>query len=142
MTYDYKQKKIVAVISSEIESWQALNVLGHMSVSLGANRDDDLMGRSVLMDASGFEHKGIARFGFIIKEGSAEDISDLVKKAKDNQALILVDFPQEMLDTKHDDELHESMRLKKAEDFTYLGCLLYGPADTVDEITRGYKLWS
>jgi len=142
MTYNYKQNKIVALISSEIEQWQALNVLGHMSVSLGANKDEQLMGRESLVDASGFNHKGIARFGFIIKKGTSQEINQLVNSVKDNPSITLIDFPQEMLDTKHDDELHESMQLKNTEDFKYLGCLVYGPTETIDEITKGYKLWS
>jgi len=142
MNYNYKQKKIVAVIDSEIEQWQALNVLGHMSVSLGANKDEDLMGRGILVDASNVEHKGIARFGFIIKKGNSEQIGELVNKARNFSEIILIDFPQEMLDTRHDDELNESMKLKETKDFKYLGCLLYGPTDEVDELTREYKLWS
>lgn len=142
MTYNYKQKKIVAIINSEIEQWQALNVLGHMSVSLGANKDEDLMGREILTDKSGFNHKGIARFGFIIKKGSSSDISDLINNIKNNQGITLIDFPQEMLDTRHDDELHDSMKLKNTEDFRYLGCLIYGPTEVVNEMSKGFKLWS
>ena len=73
MTYEYKKRKIVAVVSGDIENWQAMNVLGHMAVALGANKDAHLMGRDVLLDGSEVEHKGIARYGFIIKKGSKED---------------------------------------------------------------------
>ncbi len=141
MTYNYKQKKIVAIIDSKIEQWQALNVLGHMSIALGANKDEDLMGREILTDKSGFNHKGIARFGFIIKQGSSEEISKLVNTVKNNPDITLIDFPQEMLDTRHDDELHDSMQLKETEDFKYLGCLIYGESTDIDELTKGYKLW-
>jgi hypothetical protein len=142
MTYNYKQKKIVAVIDSGIEQWQALNVLGHMSVSLGANKDEDLMGRNILIDASNIEHKGIARFGFIIKKGNSEQINELVNEVRNLSDITLIDFPQEMLDTRHDDELNESMKSKETKDFKYLGCLLYGPTGEVDELTKEYKLWS
>jgi hypothetical protein len=142
MTYDYKQKKIVAVINTEIERWQALNVLGHMAVSLGVNRDDDLMGREILLDASGFGHKGIARYGFIIKSGNSDEISDLIIGAKEVEGITLIDFPQEMLDTRHDDELCDSVLLKKTEDFKYLGCLLYGLSKEVDTLTKGYALYN
>lgn len=141
MPYNYKQKKIVAIIDSNIEQWQALNVLGHMSIALGANKDEDLMGREILTDKSGFNHKGIARFGFIIKQGSSKEISDLINTVKNNSEIILIDFPQEMLDTRHDDELHDSMLLKGTEDFKYLGCLVYGETKNIDELTKGYRLW-
>jgi hypothetical protein len=142
MSYNYKQKKIIAIIDSEIEQWQALNVLGHMAVSLGANKDEDLMGRDVLIDASNVVHKGIARFGFIIKQGNFNQIGELVNKVKNLSEIILIDFPREMLDTRHDDELNDSIKLKKTKDFKYLGCLLYGPTKEVDELTKEYKLWN
>jgi len=142
MTYDYKQKKIIAIIDTGIETWKALNVLGHLSVSLGSNKDEDLMGRKVLVDKIGFNHKGIARFGLIIKEGTSEKINKLVNKTKDISDVILIDFPEEMLDTRHDDELNDSIKLKNTEDFKYLGCLLYGPTKKVDELTKEFKLWS
>ncbi len=141
MPYNYKQKKIIAIIDSNIPTWQSLNVLGHMSVSLGVNKDEDLMGREILTDKSGFNHKGIARFGFIIKQGNGDDISKLINTVKDNKDIVLIDFPQEMLDTRHDDELHDSMFLKETGDFKYLGCLLYGPTEEVDAVTKRFGLW-
>jgi len=50
MSYNYKQKKIIAIIDSTIPEWQALNILGHMSISLGVNKDEDLMSREILTD--------------------------------------------------------------------------------------------
>ncbi len=141
MSYNYKKNKIVAIIADGIEHWQTLNVLGHMSISLGANKDEDLMGREILTDKSGFNHKGIARFGFIIKKGTFEEINQLVEKLKNSPGITLIDFPQEMLDTRHDDDLHESMQLKETKDFKYLGCLLYGSTQEIDELTKQYKLW-
>ena len=36
MDYDYKEKKMVAVLSSKISPDVAINVIGHLSVSVGA----------------------------------------------------------------------------------------------------------
>jgi len=46
-----------------------------------------------------------------------------------------------MLDTRHDDELHDSILLRETGDFKYLGCLLYGRTPEVDELTKGFNLW-
>jgi hypothetical protein len=142
VTYDYKSKKIVAVISESLEPWQSMNVLGHMAVALGANKDSELMGRQVLSDQSCVPHAGIARFGFIIKKGGAVDIASLIGEARKEPGLIIVDFPREMLDTRHDDELAESMSKKQESDFDYLGVLLYGSADLINSLTKNFKLWS
>ncbi len=142
MTYDYKSHKIVAIISDNLESWQAMNVLGHMAISLGANKDEMLMGRDVLLDKDGVAHKGIARFGFIIKKGTTQQIADTIAKARDAINVTVVDFPREMLDTRHDDELVEALAAKYNADLEYLGVLLYGATSEVDVLTKGFKLFS
>lgn len=142
MTYDYKSHKIVAIISDNLESWQAMNVLGHMAISLGANKDEMLMGRDVLLDKDGVAHKGIARFGFIIKKGTAQQIADTIAKARNTANMTVVDFPREMLDTRHDDELTVTLATKHNSNLEYLGVLLYGATSEVDVLTKGFKLFS
>ena len=139
MTYNYKFKKIVAVISDDLEPWQAMNVLGHLSIALGANKDDNLMGRDVLTDQEGGAHIGIPRFGFVVKKGKLDDICTVVKEARKQHEVIAIDFPREMLDTRHDDELAESMRVKS--EFEYLGILVYGPTKLLNDMTKEFELW-
>lgn len=141
MTYNYKENKIVAIINKNTATWQALNVLGHMSISLGANKDNCLMGRDILIDKTGYKHKGIAKWGFIIKQGDSDSIYELINKVKDNNTITLINFTQEMLDTRHDDDLFESMKEKGIDEFNYLGCLIYGKTKDIDMLTKDYVLW-
>lgn len=141
MVYNYKENKITAVLADGIEMWQALNVLGHMAVSLGANKDADLMGRDILTDKSGGKHLGIARYGFIIKKADMNSIKELVARAKNDPGVVTVDFPREMIETAHDDELAEAVAAKDSENFDYFGVLLYGPAAEVDKLTKQCNLW-
>lgn len=142
MTYEYKDRKIVCIVSGHLETWQAMNVIGHLAVGLGANKDDYLMGRENLTDASGIHHKGIARYGFIIKKGEPATIRDVLRAARDNKSIIVLDFPREMLDTSHDDDLFDSVLKKKEEHFEYLGAIFYGPSTDVNSLTRVFPLWS
>ncbi|MES2623376.1 MAG: DUF2000 domain-containing protein [Patescibacteria group bacterium] len=142
MTYDYRKQKIVAVINENLPTWQMLNVIGHLSISLGAHKDEDLMGESILIDASNIEHKGIARYGFIIKKGSTENIRDILKNAKDTKEITVIDFPREMLEISDDDSLVESMSKKEEKDFEYFGILIYGPSETVNRLTKGVVMFS
>lgn len=139
MSYNYKSKKIVAIISETLENWQSMNILGHMAIALGANKDSELIGREVLTDKDGNSHVGIARFGFIIKKGTSDNISNLIDQARKIESLKIVDFPREMLDTRHDDELAESMVGKS--DFEYLGVVLYGDTESVDRLTKSFRLF-
>lgn len=142
MTYEYKNQKIVCVVSDNLETWQAMNVVGHLAIGLGANKDENLMGRDSLFDASGINHKGIARYGFILKKGNPESIRDVLMLSKKNKNIIVLDFMKEMLDTSHDDELFDLVSKKQEEDFEYLGVIFYGPSDDINSLTKTFPLWS
>ena len=43
--YNYRQKKIVAVLASNLEIGVAFNVIGHLAISIGAYADKEIMGR-------------------------------------------------------------------------------------------------
>ncbi len=142
MTYEYKERKIVCVVNDNLETWQAMNVIGHLAVGLGANKDENLMGRDILTDASGVNHRGIARYGFIIKKGNPASIREVLRVSRENQNIIALDFPKEMLDTSHDDELFDWVSKKREEDFEYLGAIFYGPSTDINSLTKTFPLWS
>jgi len=142
MDYLYKNKKIVCVVSDNLETWQVMNVIGHLAISLGANKDRDLMGQSILIDASNVEHKGIARYGFIIKKGNKASIREALGFSKVNKNIVTFDFPREMIDTSHDDELIDLVSKKEEKDFEYLGAIFYGTSIEVNLLTKHFPLWS
>lgn len=45
MGYEYKDRKIVCIVSENLEAWQAMNVVRYLAVGLGTNKDDVLMGQ-------------------------------------------------------------------------------------------------
>ena len=141
MSYEYKDRKIVCVIKSDLEQWQAMNVVGHLAIALGANKDGQLMGRNTLPDASGITHTGIARYGLIIKKGTVDNIRHALAHARQNPNLIIADFPREMLDTGHDDELADWIHKKAETDFEYLGAIFYGPTSDVNGLAKDLPLW-
>ena len=142
MTYEYKDRKIVCVVSEALELWQAMNVVGHMSISLGAHKDEFLMGRDQLCDASGIKHPGIARYGLIIKKGNPNTIRAALEMARSMRGVSHVEFPREMLDTSHDDELSDSISKKEESGLEYLGALFYGATTDINVITKKFPLWS
>jgi len=142
MSYEYKERKIVCVVSDSLETWQAMNVVGHLAVGLGANKDNELMGRAVLKDASSIDHNGIARYGFIIKKGDITSIREAIETSRKIKSVTVLDFPREMLDTSHDDELSEWISKKDEKDFEYLGAIFYGPSGEINSLTKTFPLWS
>lgn len=51
------------------------------------------------------------------------------------------DYPSDMLDTRTDDELVSSIGSKDSDKLEYLGAIIYGNTEDVNEITGKYQLW-
>jgi len=138
---NYEDKKIVGIIASNVEPAVALNVIGHLAISIGKYSESEIMGKPVINDKSGIEHLGISQFPFIITKLKVGKLKETINIAKQNPNLLVADFPKDMLDTKTDDELVESIGLKENDKLEYLGAIIYGNTKDVDSITGKYQLW-
>lgn len=139
--YSYADRKIVVVVQKSVDTWVALNIVGHLSVALGATRGTELMGRKELHDASGEAHAGIAKYPLVILAAQRIKLARAIAAAKLIPDIVVADYPRQMLETGHDDELAEAMAMSKAEQVEYLGALFYGPSELVSQITGKFSLW-
>ena len=89
---------------------------------------------------SGVEHLGISQFPFIITKVKAGKLKNAIELAKQNPNLLVADYPRDMLDTRTDDELVASIESKDNDKLEYLGAIIYGNAEDVNEITGKYQL--
>ncbi|MBE5820244.1 MAG: DUF2000 domain-containing protein [Clostridiales bacterium] len=138
---NYEDKKIVGILASNVEPSIALNVIGHLAVSIGKYSDKEIMGAPTIKDKSGMSHLGISKFPFIItkvKQGKLKATIDIAKK---NPNLLVADYPKDMLDTRTDDELVASINSKENDKLEYLGAIIYGDTKEVNEITGKFQLW-
>lgn len=138
---NYEDKKIVGIVASNVEPAVALNVIGHLAVSIGKNSGDEIMGKSIITDKSGVNHLGISQFPFIITKVKAGKLKNTIDIAKSNPNLLVVDYPKDMLDTRTDNELVASISSKENDKLEYLGAIIYGDTKDVDEITGKFSLW-
>jgi hypothetical protein len=134
-------KKIVAVVSNELEPGLALNVVGHLAASLGAFAEGPLMGQDPLTDASGVEHRGVAQYPFIVLKAKPGHVRKTVEAARDLPDVFMADYPRQMLTTATDEELVQELGQAAEPDLEYLGLLLFGPAWDVDPLTKKFSLW-
>lgn len=137
----YEDKKIVGIIASNIEPAVALNVIGHLSISIGKYSESEIMGQTVIIDKSGIKHLGISQFPFIITKVKSGKLKTAIDTAKSNPKLLVADYPKDMLDTRTDEELVSSISSKENEKIEYLGAIIYGDTKDVDEITGKFQLW-
>ena len=138
---NYEDKKIVGIIATNVEAKVALNVIGHLSVSIGKYSDKEIMGKPLITDKSGVNHLGISKFPFIITKVKASKLKNAIDKAKENPNLIVADYPKDMLETRTDEELVNSIGSKENSELEYLGAIIYGNTDDVNEITGKFQLW-
>ena len=138
---NYEDKKIVGIIATNVDASVALNVIGHLAISIGKYSNDEIMGKSVITDKSGIEHLGISQFPFIITKVKAGKLKSAIELAKQNPNLLVADYPRDMLDTRTDDELVSSIGSKDNDKLEYLGAIIYGNTEDVNEITGKYQLW-
>lgn len=138
---NYEDKKIVGIIASNVEPSVALNVIGHLAISIGKYSNEEIMGKPVITDKSGIEHLGISQFPFIITKVKQGKLKNAIDLAKQNPNLLVADYPKDMLDTRTDDELVISINSKENDKLEYLGAIIYGNTEDVNEITGKYQLW-
>lgn len=141
VTYNYREMKIVAVLSENISVQVALNVIGHLSISIGAYAPNTMMGRPYLVDKSGTKHLGISKYPYIITRANPRKIRKAICEARTSEDVLFADFPKQMLVTGHDDELDLAIKDSAEEDIEYFGAVFYGPSDAVSKITGKFSLW-
>jgi hypothetical protein len=140
MEYDYHERKIVGVLNSRLEAGIALNVLGHLAISIGYHATGH-MGRGSYKDKSGVTHQGISKYPVIITRVKEGTLRKAIESARLDKRILVADFPSQMLETGHDDELAASIADNDENQIIYFGALMYGPSEAIDAITRKFSLW-
>ena len=50
---NYEDKKIVAILATNVDPKTAMNVIGHLAISIGKYSDNEIMGKKNLVDNLG-----------------------------------------------------------------------------------------
>lgn len=138
----YEDKKIVGIIATNVEASVALNVIGHLSIAIGKYSEGEIMGKPIITDKTGVDHLGISQFPFIVTKVKPSKLKAAIEKAKSNSNLLVADYPREMLETRTDEELVTAIGEKNNEQLEYLGAIIYGNTEDVNEITGKFQLWN
>lgn len=137
--YDYRERKTVILLASNNEAPTNLNIVGHLSLAIGA-WGDDMMGRPELIDGSGIVHRGISRYPVILLKGRMSKVRNAIQLCRDSQ-LLHIEYPREMLTTGHDDELASELAARDESMLEYLGVAAHGATSDVDAIFGRFTLW-
>ncbi|WP_440886463.1 DUF2000 domain-containing protein [Vibrio campbellii] len=137
---DENQKRFVAVISKKVEVGRAVNVVGHLSVSL-ANQLSD--GDAVYTDYHDLDdnvHPNISHYPFIVlRADNANKIRKLRQEVLD-KGIPFSDFTHTMVEGGSEIQQQTTKNTPEAE-LEYLGICLFGETETLRELTKKFSLY-
>ncbi|CAH1586448.1 MULTISPECIES: DUF2000 domain-containing protein [Vibrio harveyi group] len=137
---DEKQKRFVAVISKKVEVGRAVNVLGHLSVSLANQLSDDDAVYTDYHDLDGNLHPNISHYPFIVlRADNSNKIRNLRQEALD-KGIPFSDFTHTMVEGGSEVQQQTTKNTSEAE-LEYLGICLFGETETLRELTKKFSLY-
>ncbi len=140
-----KETKIaVALINKELnlEPWQEMNTIWHLSASLWARWGKKLLQQDTIKTKDWKEITLNIQHAIMIKESSSNSmLHELLSKAKEAW-VETTEFTQEMIATTDDAKVVSMTVDKTHAEIEYLWILLFGNKKTIDKLTWWFQLYS
>jgi lysyl-tRNA synthetase class 2 len=140
-----KETKVAHAIILKDDSkpmWTRFNTVAHLTAALGSRKGMELtyIPESVTKDG---EHIPMnIQHAIIVKETDSTGALLELKRQAEEQGLFVSVFTEEMMNTTNDNKVKQMQEEKTAAEIGYLGVLVFGPRDTVSELTKPYQLLS
>ena len=131
--------KLVAIINKDLPSGVALNALGHMTIGLGTTLNASALHLNDYRDKEGNTYPNISQMPFIILRGKSGEIRKTVKAAKEANIAHGV-FLNTMTGGTYQEQLANTAATPE-EQLIYYGCVLFGPFEEVNALTKKFSLW-
>jgi len=139
-----KNTKIAVAIINKgagMELWQELNTVAHLNASFAAREGKMLFYQDSIPTADEERIKLNIQHAILIKAAqSSGELYNLLEDCK-GKKLAVVEFTKEMIDTTDDKKIIEITNKKKASDLEYLGALIFGDKNLVEELTKKFELY-
>ncbi|MCU0660310.1 MAG: lysine--tRNA ligase [Candidatus Pacebacteria bacterium] len=129
-------------VNAGLLKWQEMNTVAHLNAAFGARVGRELFSKDVILSQD--EQKinlNIKNAIMIRAADSAKVLREVALKAKE-EGLQVDEFTREMLETTNDKKITEITAAKPFEEIEYLGVLVYGPKEAVEEIVKEFPLFS
>jgi hypothetical protein len=132
------ENKLVAIINKDIEVGIAMNAIAHMTIGLGAQLNNALLRLNDYQDKDGNIYPNISQMPFIILRGKSGEIRKGVQNAKEKNIQYSV-FTNTMIGGTYQQQLDNTLATSE-QDLIYYGAVLFGPWDTIGQITKKFSL--
>lgn len=132
--------KIVIVLDKQLEEWQALNAVAHISAYIGHKLDSRFGTGEYFETQDNVQHPRNSQFAIIILRAKATQLQNLMVKVRQS-GLLYHGFIKEMIETTDDKEIIETLSRKPDSDIAYLGIGIFGDIEAVNALTKNYQTW-
>lgn len=132
--------KLVAIVNNQVEPGVLMNAVAHMSLGFGTHMGREELHMMDYKNADNSIYPNISKIPFIIlREKNSNKLGNLLKKAKE-AGLQYSAFTNTMTEGTWKDQEERTLGTKE-EEIIYYGLILFGPHDTVRELTRKLSLY-
>lgn len=131
--------KLVAIINKDLQSGVALNSLAHMTIGLGASLGKQTLRLDDYKDKEGNSYPNISQMPFIILRGKSGEIKKAIKSARELN-IVYGAFVNTMTGGTYQEQIANTAQTPE-EQLTFFGCVLYGPIEQINSITKKFSLW-
>lgn len=133
-------KKIAIVVDKNLESWQVLNCVAHISAYIGNKMKDKFDTGDFFETKDGKLHPRNSQFSIIVLSANVSQLKELINQIRES-GLLFIGFIREMIETTNDEEIIEVLKGKLDSEFEYLGIGIFGPNEQVKALTKKFSLW-
>ncbi len=133
-------KKLSIVVRKDLEPWQVLNTVAHISAYLGNKLGNDFGTGEYFVTKDGAKHPRNSQYAIVVLSGEQVDLYPLILEAR-KQNLFHINFLREMLETTNDAEIEQLVGSKTDESLEYLGVGVFGDKDLLKTLTKKLSLW-
>jgi len=140
MTEQDFSKKVVIVLSKELETWQVLNAVAHISAYIGHKIGEGFDTGENFVTADKISHPRNSQYAIIVLKAKPGQLTNLMSKVR-LSGLLYHGFIREMIETTDDEEIVSILAKKNDAEIEYLGIGIFGPKEEVGALTKNFQLW-
>lgn len=133
-------KKITIVVRKDLENWQVLNTVGHISAYFGNQLKDDFGTGEYYVTKDEVKHPRNSQYPIVVLAAEQADLYPLVQDVR-ARGLSTINFIRDMIEYEDDAELAGRVSVVEDKDLDYLGIGIFGDKDALKELTKKFKLW-
>ena len=133
-------KKIAIILNKDIQGWQAINVVSHISGYIGNKIKEGFISGDNFVAKDSTVYPRNSQYAMIALSAEEKDLKSLAKKAKERGLLYHI-FIKEMIETTDDEKIIKILSTKSDNDVEYLGIGIFGDKEEVAALTKNFSLW-